>query len=136
MNNCGIVIKTNSIESRFYHQISEEWVCGSFDDAKTVLKEIFDIPSSNGMDDENKIVLTDDDLERYSDALRRSGLDDGGVKTEYDRIRKDQRTYAYACRWIKGESALEDSCECIGGKMMMFITANDVSVKIIVVEHT
>lgn len=131
MNNYSIIIKKEFVETRFFHHSNEEWICGSFEDAKTVLKEIFDIPSSNGMDDEEKIVLTDGDIDKYSEILRHNGMDDDDVETECARIRKDQRTFAYACRWIKDETGAVREQDY--GAMNRFVASNDFDVKIIVV---
>lgn len=88
-------------EHEFNHSICEDWEDESFEDAKTILKEIFEIPSCNGMDEEYKWLLTDDDLGRYSDMFQRNGLDEEDAKTECDRIKKDRETFVCACRKIK-----------------------------------
>ena len=101
MEDYRITISRKIHEDRFNHSIYEEWVVKSLEDVMAVLKEIFEIPSYNGVDEEDKAVLTDDDLDKYSDMLQHNGLDEEYAKTECGRIRKDYETFVCAYQNIK-----------------------------------
>ena len=93
------------------HVIEERWTCGNYDEAKSVLKEVFDIPSFNGFDNEDRVCLTAKDLGGYSLNLWNLGIDEDGVREECDRLMRDSLTYGLACRFIKGciEGGVADS---------------------------
>ncbi len=97
-----IKISTVFKEGFLDHVNEERWTCGNYDEAKSVLKGVFDIPSFNGFDNEERLCLTDKDLGEYSLNLWNLGIDEDGVRKECDRLKTDSLMYGMACRFIRG----------------------------------
>lgn len=96
-----ITIRLECHDHNLDRDIRKEWTCQNYDDAKSVLKDIFGIPPISGFDDDFKAAITENDIDRYFSHLLENGMNYETAVSECVRLKKVNCRFYEALRFIR-----------------------------------